>query len=432
MKQPDRTQAPAIHPFGALSLPQPSAEVLPNGIELYTINKGSEAVCRIDMLFDGGRFAAHVPAVADLCGPMMRRGIPGSDADRIAEALDFYGAWLQTGTTLHYSTLSLFSLNRNLARVLPLLTAIISAPTFPESDLRLLVGQRIQQLRINSGKVRIVAGEEFNRLVFGKDHPYARVSTADDFDNLQVADLQAYHHRYYLNTRLRVVLAGCITADVARLVREFLCALPCHTTSSTATAPPLLPQDKHLSLIDRQGSLQSGIRMGMPTIGCSHDDFPLLGMANLILGGYFGSRLMTNVREEKGYTYGISSYIISLQQGAYLTIMTETGTEYTRSLIDEVRKELQRLGEEDVPADELETARSYMQGRHARISDSPFSLSDYYISSMVSGTPFDYFAREDTAIRTATAADIRRVTAQYLPAEKLYTAIAGDKSLIGL
>ena len=195
---------------------------------------------------------------------------------------------------------------------------------------------------------------------------------------------------------------------------------------------PITPEATHLAITHRQGALQSGIRMGQPVIGSDHPDYPLLTMLNLVLGGYFGSRLMTNIREEKGYTYGISSHIVSMRDGAYFTIVTETGTEYTRPLIDEVRNEIVLLCSTPIPQDELETARNYLQGRRARALDSPFSMSDYFVSSIISGTPLDYFNTEDEIIRTATADDLLRVARTHLNPDNLYTAIAGDREAINL
>jgi predicted Zn-dependent peptidase len=168
----------------------------------------------------------------------------------------------------------------------------------------------------------------------------------------------------------------------------------------------------------------------MPTIDITHPDFPALSMLNLILGGYFGSRLMTNIREEKGYTYGISSHIISMRNATYFTIITETGTEYTQLLIDEVLNEMNRLCQEIIPADELETARNYMQGQRARTLDSPFSISDYILSSIVAGNPIDYFNHENNAIRNMTAQELLRVANTHLHPDQLYIAIAGDKDKI--
>ena len=427
MNEPNRTKAPATRPFGRLQLPRPAVEQLANGIELYIIDKGDQEVCRIDLLFDGGRCPARTPAIADLTGPMMRRGIPEYDADRIAELLDYYGAWMQTGTTMHFSTLSVFSLNRNLCHVLPLVTDIINKPLFPTDDLDLLRQQRIDQLRINRTKVRFVAGELFNQSVFGKAHPYARTIEADDLAAISSNDLQEYHRAYYLGTRIRAIVSGRITDEVADAVRRFLDSITCHDMHHDLPAIPLQPEKEHFAATDMPNTLQTGIRMGMPVAGCYHADFPFMSMANLILGGYFGSRLMKNIREEKGYTYGISSHIISLRNSAYFTILTETGTEYTQPLIEETRREMQILCEEEVPTDELETARNYMQGQRARTLDSPFSMGDYYLSSMISGTPFDYFEREDEAIRHATAADIQRAARLYLHPDKLYIALAGDR-----
>lgn len=427
MNVTDRTKAPATRPFDRLQLPQPDVERLANGIELYIIDKGDQEVSRIDLLFDGGRCLARTPAIADLTGPMMRRGVPGYDADRIAELLDYYGAWMQTGTTLHFSTLSLFSLNRNLDNVLPLAADIINTPLFPADDLDLLRQQRIDRLQINRTKVRFVAGELFNRLVFGKGHPYARTIEADDIASISRSDLQEYHREHYLGTRIRAILSGRITDDAARSVLRFLGSIACHDRRHDTAPMPLQPEAEHFAAADMPNSLQTGIRMGMPVIDCRHGDFPFLSMANLILGGYFGSRLMKNIREEKGYTYGISSHIISLRNSAYFTLMTETGTEYTQPLLEETRREMQILCEEEVPAEELETARNYLQGQRARTLDSPFSMGDYYLSAMISDTPFDYFQREDEAIRHATAADIQRAAQLYLRPEMLYVALAGDR-----
>lgn len=210
----DRTQQPPIEGFGTLTMPMPQIEQLPNGTQLYIIDKGDQEVCRIDILFDGGRYATPNPAIADLTGPMLRKGIPHMDCDAIAEHLDYYGAWMQTGTTQHYSTLTLFSLNRHLDKILPTVTDMIVHPTLPEEQFEIVRKQRIQQLQINREKVRTLAGEAFNQLIFGKNHPYSRIVTSQDLEDIQVADLRQYHQKNILNTGTRVLLSGRITPAV--------------------------------------------------------------------------------------------------------------------------------------------------------------------------------------------------------------------------
>ncbi len=426
----DRTQQPPVTPFGALTMPQPSIMRLNNGIELYIVDKGDQEVCRFDILFDGGRYAGRIPAIADMTGPMLRKGIPGMDAEAIAEHLDYYGAWMQTGTTQHYSAISLFSLNRNLDKILPIISQMITEPSMPIKPFEVLKQQRIQQLEINRQKVSFLAAETFNNLIFGTSHPYARTTSTQDLEAITLQEICQYHHDYYQNTGIHIILSGRITDEVLQLVHRHFDTLSPRNTSPVVIAP-ITPETEHTSIIHRPDALQSGLRMGMPVIGSEHPDYPLLTMLNLVLGGYFGSRLMTNIREEKGYTYGISSHIVSMRDGAYFTIVTETGTEYTRPLIDEVRNEMLQLCNTPIPLDELETARNYLQGRRARALDSPFSMSDYFVSSIISGTPLDYFNIEDEIIRTATANDLMRVARTYLHPDKLYIAIAGDKNVIG-
>lgn len=424
----DRTQQPPIESFGSLAMPMPQIEQLPNGSQLYIVDKGDQEVCRIDFLFDGGRYSTPNPAIADLTGPMLRKGTPQMDNDAIAEHLDYHGAWLQTATTQHFSTLSLFSLNRNLDKILPTVVDMITMPTMPEKHLEILRRQRIQQLQINHEKVRNLAGEAFNKLIFGAQHPYARVITAEHLNDIQVEDLRQYHNSNILHTGTRILLSGRITSSVATIVKECVGNIPVQATHDVPCIEPFTPQEEHNAFVHKPGALQSGIRIGMPVIGTKHPDYPYLSMLNLILGGYFGSRLMSNIREEKGYTYGISSHIISTREDAYFTIVTETGTEYTQLLIDEVYKEIERLCNEPVPQDELETARNYLQGRRARALDSAFSMSDYFLSSIVSDTPLDYFNSEDQAIRNATAKDLLRVAQTHLQPHNLYIAIAGEKA----
>lgn len=425
----NRTAQPPIKPFGELSMPMPVIHRLPNGAQLYIVDKGDQDVCRIDFLFDGGRYDTPNPAIADLAGAMLRKGTPNMDSDDIAEHLDYHGAWLQTATTQHFSTLSLFSLNRNLDKILPVVFDMITAPTMPQKHLDIMRRQRIQQLQINREKVRNLAGEAFNKLIFGAQHPYARIVTESNLEDIEVEHLRQYHTNNILNTGTHILLSGHITSQVAHLVSDSLSQLPAKPSTNNITIEPFAPDSQRKAFIHKAGALQSGIRIGMPVIGSRHPDYPYLSMLNLILGGYFGSRLMSNIREEKGYTYGISSHIVSTRNDAYFTIITETGTEYTQPLIDEVYKEMQRLYDEPIPDDELETARNYLQGQRARALDSPFSMSDYFLSSIVANNPIDFFNSENRTIRNATAHDLLRVARTYLQPHNLYIAIAGDKTV---
>lgn len=429
----NRTQQPLITPYGALSIPRPTIQSLPNGAALYITNKGDQEVCRIDILLEGGRYAGATTAIADITGPMIRKGVPGMDDNAIAELLDYNGAWMHTATTQHYSTVSLFTLNRNLPKVLPLLATMLTSPTLPEKPFETLRQQRIQQLNISREKVNILAAEAFNRLIFGAQHPYARTTSTQDLQDITLNDIRQYHNNHYLNTGAYVMLSGLITDEVVNLVNEHLGDINIHAPAhKPLQVAPLQPEDIHTTIIHKEGSLQTGLRIGMPTISSNHPDYTLLTMANLILGGYFGSRLMTNIREEKGYTYDISSHIISLRNSSYFTIVTDTGTEYTRPLMDEVQNELDTLCNQLVSQEEVDTARSYMQGRRARILDSAFTMSDYFVSSLISNTPIHYFDIEDEIIRHATPADIQRVANTYLQPQNLYYAIAGDKAKMGL
>ena len=170
--------------------------------------------------------------------------------------------------------------------------------------------------------------------------------------------------------------------------------------------------------------------MGLPTIGREEPHFFALKLLCTILGGYFGSRLMSNIREEKGYTYGITSSLAALRYGSYLVISTQTGTEFTQPLIDEVFVEINRLRNELVSNDELTVVKNYLRGEMARTLDSPFSITDYYLSLTANNLSTEYFARQDQAIRRLTADDLLDVARKYLCPEQFYIVVAGDKNKI--
>ena len=164
----------------------------------------------------------------------------------------------------------------------------------------------------------------------------------------------------------------------------------------------------------------------MPVISRTHPDYMKLRILNTVLGGYFGSRLMLNIREDKGFTYGISSSVIGLKEDAYLSVSTQTGTEYVRPLIEEVFNEIERLRKEKVPEEELKMVKSYLSGELARIFDGPFSICDAYISLIANQLDFEYYDRQFMTVQSITAEELQEVACKYFVRDKFYTSVAGQ------
>ena len=179
--------------------------------------------------------------------------------------------------------------------------------------------------------------------------------------------------------------------------------------------------------IEREDAMQSAVKLGTTTIMRTHPDYLKLRVLITLFGGYFGSRLMSNIREEKGYTYGISAGIMFYPGSGLLGISTETANEYVESLIQEVYKEIDKLQNDKVTPEELAMVRNYMLGEMCRNYESPFSLADAWMFILTSGLDDDYFARSLQAVKEVTPEEIRELAGRYLCKESLKEVIAGKK-----
>ncbi|MBS1503743.1 MAG: insulinase family protein, partial [Bacteroidetes bacterium] len=165
--------------------------------------------------------------------------------------------------------------------------------------------------------------------------------------------------------------------------------------------------------------------MGLPMITRVHPDFPALQVLNTVLGGYFGSRLMANIREDKGYTYGIGSGLSSLKQGGAMFIASEVGADVCRDAVSEIEKEISILKTELIPDDELALVRNYMMGSLLGSLENVFSHADKFKNIYFSGLNYDYYDRYTEVVKTVTAGELLQLANKYLDLDKFYRVIVG-------
>ena len=322
----DRTTTPPVGTFPPLSLPAPGIHALSNGIEIIACNRGDEDVCRIDLMLEGGYYTEQKPGTAALTLLMLKEGAAGKSSEEIAESFDYHGAWLQTSASSHYLYVTLYTLNRHLDTCLSLLADIVIRPDFPEKEFTRLKERRLQQLLVQKEKVDVLASETFLSMIFGDKHPYGRAVTPDHINHITTEDLRDYHQQHIAPGKCRIFIAGKITGkllDNLELHFGHTWNVP-SVDSAIIPAFPIHRAENPIIVTHKENALQSGIRMGLPVIGRENPDFFALKLLCTILGGYFGSRLMSNIREEKGYTYGISSSIAAMRYGSYLTCLLYT------------------------------------------------------------------------------------------------------------
>ncbi len=400
-----------------------------NGVPLNVIHAGNEDVIRFDLLIGCGQRDQEKPLQAMFTNRMLREGAGCLTSSQIAEQLDYYGAWLELSSSVNYGFITLYSLNKYFARTLAVIAEMIKTPTFPAKELSIVADTNKQQFLVNSTRVEMIARKQLNTALFGSRHPFGRYAAAEDYDKITPEVLRAFYHRYYHSGNCSVYVSGKVTPDIICCIEEHLGSEAWgEVTEKTvpATIPPVTTKEKRI-FIERENALQSSLKMGSFMMERHHPDFLKARVMVTLFGGYFGSRLMSNIREDKGYTYGIGAGIVSYPDTGILAISTETANEYVDPIVTEVYKEMDRLCNELVPKEELEMVKNYMLGDLCRSYEGPFSLSDAWIYIETAGLDEYFFTHSLDAIREITQEEIRALAQKYFCKENLIEVVVGKK-----
>ena len=424
----DRTIQPEIQPLKNFHIQTPVRTTLPNGIPLTVINAGEQEVVRMDVLFSGGRWQQSQKLQALFTNRMLREGTTKYTAATIAEKLDYYGSWLELSSSSEYAYITVYSLNKYLAKTLEVVESMIKEPLFPQKELQTILDTNIQQYLVNTSKVDFLAHRSLLKSLYGEQHPCGKIVMEEDYHTITPEVLREFYERHYHSGNCSIFLSGKVTDDIiSRVTDIFGIPFGQYQLQMPKSSFPFAAIPEKRIFTEREDAMQSAVKMGCTTITREHPDYPKLRVLMTLFGGYFGSRLMSNIREDKGYTYGISAGVVFYPDSGLLIVSTETDNEYVEPLIQEVYHEIDRLHLDPVSAEELRIVRNYMLGEMCRSYESPFSLSDAWIFIATSGLKDDYFARSLQAVNEITPAEIQDLAQRYLCKETLKEAIAGKK-----
>jgi zinc protease len=425
----NRTSPPAFHEVEKVHLVEAVKLELSNGIPVYMLNAGTQEVTRIEFIFRAG--IRHQPhsLVSSGVNDMLDEGTHTRNAEVIAEELDFYGAFIETETQHDVASFTLFSLNKHLPSTLPVVQDIIRNASFPENEFKIYLTNKRQKFLVDNDKVSVLARRKFNELLFGNKHPYGVKSELPDFDLLTRDALIDFHKNNYTANRCTIVVSGRLPSTMLSLLENYFgdegWKAGVIGTDEHLPAPVSDPQRVHT--IEKEGAIQSAIRIGRVLFNKTHPDYLGMQVLNTVLGGYFGSRLMANIREDKGYTYGIGSGLVSMLGGGYFVISTEVGVEVTNATLNEIYFEIDKLQNELVGEDELELVRNYLIGVFLRSTDGPFAIGDRLKGILGYGLGYEYYERYVQTIKSIKAEELRELAKKYLKKEDLIELVAGAR-----
>jgi predicted Zn-dependent peptidase len=422
----NRTIAPDIKTPDSIHLIRSEKITLDNGLPVYIINAGEEDIVKIDFVFEAGKWYEPKNLLADFVNRMMREGAKGKSAKDIADIFEFYGCNLESNVSFTNAGFQIYSLTKHLSHVLPLMMEIFTEATFPEDEFSTILNNKRQKHTERLAKNDYVANRTFLSAMWGKDHPYGRVTEYEDFENLTTQKLKDYYKQYYNASNCFIVLAGKLTDDLIKSLNSIFGVASWKGEKAPSNIThPATPSAELRIHTDKKDAVQSTIMIGNACINRYHPDYDKLTVMNTVFGGYFGSRLMTNIREDKGYTYGIYSAISSYQHGGILEISAEVGKEVSEATITEIYNEIELMRNDLVDEDELDTVKNYLAGKLMRGVDGPMKYSDILKGQIMYGREGSYINKYLKTIQETTAEEIQELAIKYLDFDKMYKVTVG-------
>lgn len=420
----ERKKAPAIVDAVNFHLQLKAADkfTLRNGVEVYAVNAGAEEVLSLEWVFFAGNWQEEQNLVAASANFLLRNGTSKRSAFQINEHFEYYGSYLNRACYNETATITLHCLNKHIHELLPVVKELIVDSIMPEEELAIYKQNMKQRLKVSLKKSDFVASRLIDVYLYGEQHPYGKYSKAEDFDILQREQLLKFYDEYYRNGKLILFAAGKLPANLETLLNEHFGDLPNKPVILKEIKPATTAEKKFRITNDPEG-VQGSIRIARPFPNRHHPDFIKVQVLNALLGGFFGSRLMSNIREDKGYTYGIHSYLQNHIHDSAWMISTEAGKDVCEATIAEVYKEMKGLREELVDEDELLLVRNYMMGGILGDLDGPFQIIARWKNIVLNGLDEQYFYNSINTIKTIPAEEIRSLAQQYLNPDDFYELV---------
>jgi predicted Zn-dependent peptidase len=421
----DRKSAPQALPITRFSIREGEKTALA-GVPIYYVNDAQNDVLKLDFYYNCG--VKHQPAngVANATIQLLPEGTKLHTSEEIAIMLDSQGAYLQTQSNRDEGVITLYCVPRFLSVCVDIIIELIESANYPENEVDIYRENTLQQLLVSEQKTSYLARKAFNAAVFGSQNYYGSAVNQQDILNISRETLYAFYQNVLSKKPKYVLAAGHVTPNVLKETERLLVGL------SAAESPKTNATIIHTFLpetiwVEKPDAVQCSIRMGKPLFNRKHPDYRELSIVNMILGGYFGSRLMKNIREEKGLTYGIYASVDPYFDAGAFYIGAEVNAILVDQVLEETRKEILRMINEPIGKDELDTVKSYYLGSFIRGFDGVFSLASYYKSLIDFDLTYEYYYGYLDVINNINSQRIMELAHWYLHPDTMCTVIAGKK-----
>ena len=410
----DRTIEPPLRAIEKIELLPVNKISFANGLTAHIINAGEQDVIKLELVFKAGRMHENAKGIAGAVSQLLRDGTSKRTSKEISETFDFYGASINT-------------LNKHLSKLLPLLKEVLTDAIFPQRELDTYIQNNKQKLLVNLEKVEFLSQRKFTSALFGENHPIGYTTSEYDLDNLNTDLLKQFYAARFQPQYCTAIISGRVNDETLKLIEEYF-GKDLISDKKIASLPteisPLAGNEFYEFKTD---AVQSAIRIGKRFINRRNSDYHKVKVMNMIFGGYFGSRLMSNLREDKGYCYGVYSSIASFVNDAYLCIAAEVNADSTADAVTQINNELNLLCTEKVSAEELKLVKNYIMGTILSDTDGPFNVSEIVKHLVVYDLELNEFQKGITEMMSTTSDDILQLANKYFVPTTMNEVIVGKK-----
>jgi predicted Zn-dependent peptidase len=415
----DRSQTPDLKQIDSIDFVAPEIRT-EFAVPFFVQKQVPNATSRIELYFNAGSTNGKI-GLASLVSGLLLSGTEKMNSTEIHTELDNLGGFHDISLGHESVVVSLYGLNDKLKELLSLFSQSLSEVNFSESEIQELKEDRKQKLRINMQKVSFLAQREFSKNLFA-DSQYGRLINEDNYDSITRQEIIDFHKAFYLSGLFKVVLIGDFQEETIVSMEDMLIPfvnnLPLEYNQNLQNTPGLFHTEK-------EDALQTAIRVGRILFNRKNDDFVDVTILNTILGDYFGSRLMSNLREDKGFTYGVGSMLSEFNETGYFLIATEVGKEHKDAAIAEIRAEIERIQHELIPAEELDLVRNYLLGQLLKSADGPYAMTDLYVGVQAFGLDISFYDRYIKKIHEITPEKLQLLAKTYLDWSQMTIVSAG-------
>jgi zinc protease len=424
---------PPLAPEREVIWPKRTKAKLSNGLQVILAESHSIPKFHGQLIFLSGNAAAadRAPSLAEMTATVVRTGTQKRASRQLEEDLRSIGADLSTEAGSDISVISFSGLSEFAEPLLNLVQELAREASFPEGEFERERRQKLEEVKLNRTQPSFLANERLRKVLFGA-HPYALTSPSEaQVTAYKREDLQSVYREFYTPQNALLVLVGDFEPrELLKSIEKVFGSWSGTKPASKTFAAPANPRGRRVYLVHVPGAVQTQILAGCHAITRKHPDWIKLGLTNTLYGGAFNSRLVMNIREDKGYTYSPRSAVNPLRQHGYFSISAAVRNEVVAAALTEMFYELDKLRSLPVPESELADAQNYLSGVFSLGLATQDGLLSQFSNVAQNELPDDYLETYRAKVRAVTSYELLATARKYFDSANLQIVLAGDRTQV--